>query len=234
MHRVSVSVILAIFLSGCADSTNHSRFQAVSNTPIPLAKHIGANTTEPLRPIELPSIDQLSSPIVNLGRSLFHDTRLSGDGTISCASCHAIHQGGDDGLAVATGIRGLQGPINSPTVLNSGLNFRQFWNGRAQTLSDQAKGPVEADVEMGAKWENVISRLGEDNDLRSDFKTVFGSDEINQQRVVDAIASYEKTLLTPSPFDRYLQGDTLAISAEARMGYEKFKSYGCISCHQGK
>lgn len=179
------------------------------------------------------SPESLQTPMIQLGRLLFHDTRLSGDGTLTCASCHAIDQGGDDNLKTATGIRGQKGPINSPTVLNSGFNFRQFWDGRASSLDDQARGPVIAGIEMGAQWDNVIERLSRDDELRSQFKTAFGSSDISEDRVVFAIARYEETLITPAPFDQYLNGDISAISSDARRGYEKFKTYGCASCHQG-
>lgn len=234
MYKSILSLMSLVILVACSDSTRFDEYQALQGKKIPLAKATDQIiSAEPIRAVTLPDTEHLNSPMVNLGRSLFHDTRLSGDGTVSCASCHSVADGGDDGLPVSVGIRGQTGPINSPTVLNSGFNFRQFWDGRAKTLADQAKDPVEAGVEMGARWDDVVVTLAKDENLVAEFSNVFGTEQITQQRVVDAIAEFESTLITPSPFDRFLNGETNAISAKARQGYEKFKSYGCISCHQG-
>lgn len=224
-----------MLLAGCSEEFSESEFDSLQDLPLLIAEASPANLdmAEPIRPLPRVNAEALQTPMVKLGRLLFHDTRLSGDGTLTCASCHGIDQGGDDNLQTATGIRGQKGPINSPTVLNSGYNFRQFWDGRAPSLDEQAKGPVEAGIEMGADWDTVVATLSEDDELKETFKSVFGSGEITQHRVVHAIARYEETLITPSPFDDYLRGNTNAISANARAGYDKFKSYGCISCHQG-
>lgn len=239
MHHTTSHAILLIagltVISACSKSDREQQFTALQQQPIPIATvsqaKIGAD--EPIRPLTELDPDALQTPVVKLGRSLFHDKRLSGDGTLNCASCHAIDKGGDDGLPTATGIRRQKGPINSPTVLNSGFNFRQFWDGRAPSLDEQARGPVEAGIEMGAKWENVVARLNEDSDLQQQFKNVFGNAEITEDLVVHAIARFEESLVTPAPFDRYLLGDVNAISGEAAQGYQLFKRYGCSSCHQG-
>ncbi|MEE9321645.1 MAG: cytochrome c peroxidase [Granulosicoccus sp.] len=229
------TIAFLVLLTGCSERGNETAFDRLQNLPIPLAVDTTTqlNQAEPIRPLPPVTSASLQTPMVTLGRELFHDTRLSGDGTLTCASCHGIDQGGDDNLQTATGIRGQKGPINTPTVLNSGFNFRQFWDGRAPTLDEQAKGPVEAGIEMGADWDIVVDTLSRDKQLKSRFEKAFGTSDITQNRVVHAIARYEETLTTPSPFDRYLSGDRNAISADARKGYEKFKTYGCSSCHQG-
>ena len=189
---------------------------------------------EPLKPLELPTdLDPLK---VKLGKKLFHDVRLSKDDTISCASCHNLAQGGADNKALSVGINGGIGKVNAPTVYNSGLLFRQFWDGRAETLSEQVDGPVQTDVEMGAIWSEVIVKLYKDDKYATEFKAVYKQDKdvISRKNIKDAIAEFERSLVTiNSPFDRYLKGDNNAIDAQAKEGYRLFKHYGCASCHQG-
>ncbi len=184
---------------------------------------------EPIRP--LPEV-QLDPTKVDLGRRLFHDTRLSRDNTLSCASCHNLAIGGVDRQRVSIGVSGAQGLINAPTVLNSGFNFSQFWDGRAASLEDQVDGPLQAPIEMGSQWPDVIATLRQDPDYPGVFTALY-PDGIQRHTIKDAIATFERSLVTPSRFDRYLRGDTRAISADEKQGYTLFKTYGCIACHQG-
>ena len=133
----------------------------------------------------------------------------------------------------STGIRGQIGPINAPTVLNAGLNFRQFWDGRAADLAEQAAGPVTNPIEMGASWDKVLASLAEDDAYPAAFAALY-PDGITQANVTNAIAEYERDLVTPSPFDRYLRGERDAIPELARQGYETFKAVGCTACHTGQ
>jgi len=170
---------------------------------------------------------------VRLGDDLFHDTRLSADDTISCASCHNLDSGGVDGLEKPIGIGGKHGSVNTPTVFNSAYNFTQFWDGRAENLEEQAAGPVHNPVEMGSNWDQVVTKLERDADIRAAFHALYG-DGVTAANIVDAIATFERTLVTiNAPFDLYLKGDKSAISAQAVRGYERFQSYGCAACHQG-
>ena len=234
IHTILVVGLLS-GLPACSKSNNESDFDLLQTQPLPISMKSSSTISlnEPIRPLIEINPEDLQTPMVSLGRALFHDTRLSGDGTLTCATCHALDQGGDDNLRTSTGIRGQTGPINSPTVFNSGFNFRQFWDGRAATLDEQAKGPVAADIEMGADWTTVINTLSADEDLGGQFKSAFGSADVTQDRVVHAIARFEETLVTPSPFDSYLLGEVNAISQEAATGYSLFKNYGCTACHQG-
>ena len=168
---------------------------------------------------------------VYLGKQLFSDPILSKDNSVSCATCHNLQDGGDDNLPVSFGIEGKQGNINSPTVFNAAFNFRQFWDGRAKDLKEQAKGPIENPVEMGNSFEQLIPTL-----QKSRYAVIFRSiypDGVTKENIVDAIAEFEKTLLTPSPFDRYLKGDESALTSSQKEGLEIFKSKGCIVCHHG-
>lgn len=222
-------------LAACRGPDPATQFHAAAARPLPitLAHERDAMGVEPLR--ALPADGGAGQPqaLVALGQRLYHDTRLSGDDSVACASCHVLSEGGDDGRATSVGIKGALGPINAPTVLNSTFNFRQFWDGRAADLVEQAKGPVVNPLEMGAAWPEVIAKLRADPDYPAAFAAAFGDDGIDAERIASAIASFEQTLVTPAPFDRYLLGETNAISAEARHGYTLFKDYGCVACHQG-
>ena len=187
---------------------------------------------EPVRPI--PDSLAVDARKVALGEALYHDTRLSGDGTVSCATCHGINTAGVDNKQYSEGIKGQLGGVNAPTSFNACFNFVQFWDGRAATLAEQAGGPPLNPVEMGsASFDALAARLSADADFTARFKAVY-PEGLNEQTITDAIAEYEKTLVTPnSPFDRYLKGDKQALTAEQVEGYALFKEYNCATCHAG-
>ncbi|NTV94502.1 MAG: cytochrome-c peroxidase [Thiobacillus sp.] len=173
---------------------------------------------------------------VALGQKLFLDPRLSATGTVSCNSCHNVMAGGDDNRPVAMGIHGKMGGRSAPTVWNSAFNATQFWDGRAATLEDQAKGPVVADVEMGmTSLDDVVARLRQMPGYATEFKQVFGGKEpITADNMAKAIAAYERTLITPnSPYDRFVKGDRKAMTAQQQRGMQKFAEAGCVACHSG-
>ncbi|MBL1293615.1 MAG: cytochrome-c peroxidase [Thiotrichales bacterium] len=191
----------------------------------------GKPLSEPIKPI--PATVDVDPKKVSLGRMLFHDVRLSKGETVSCSSCHDLTHGGDDGVQVSTGIDGKQGHINSPTVYNTGFLFRLFWDGRAESLEDQVDGPIQNPIEMGSLWPDVVAKLYEDAEYPKMFNDTFGSG-ISRQNIKLALAEFQRSLITPnSRFDQYLLGDANAITAQEKTGYENFKKYGCISCHQG-
>lgn len=187
---------------------------------------------EPVRPI--PDSLAVDARKVALGEALYHDTRLSGDGTVSCATCHGINTAGVDNKQYSEGIKGQLGGVNAPTSFNACFNFVQFWDGRAATLAEQAGGPPLNPVEMGsASFDEIAARLSADADFTARFKAVY-PEGLNEQTITDAIAEYEKTLVTPnSLFDRYLKGDKQALTAEQVEGYALFKEYNCATCHAG-
>jgi len=185
----------------------------------------------PIQP--LPLSVELNPDKVALGNQLFHDTLLSGDNTLSCASCHALNKGGTDQAQVSTGIRGQQGPINSPTVYNAMYNLAQFWDGRAKDLQAQAAGPVANPIEMGADWDKVITKLNQVSDYTNAFSKLYPEQGLTQTTVTDAIAVFEESLITPnSRFDQYLRGNETALNHDEKAGYELFKN-NCTSCHFG-
>jgi cytochrome c peroxidase len=187
--------------------------------------------TEALLP--LPPVPELPAAKVALGKRLFFDPRLSHNDKIACASCHQLDRGGNDRLPVSVGIDGKKGSINAPTVFNSSLNFVQFWDGRAATLEEQAAGPVHNPLEMGSNWPEVIAKLSQDEQYRREFADIYRQG-ISGATIVDAIATFERTLLTPnSRFDRYLRGEKEVLDALEQSGLQRFLGYGCASCHQG-
>ena len=186
---------------------------------------------EPIQPLPLKvAVDDKK---IALGQKLFHDTSLSGDNTLSCASCHDLTKGGTDQAKVATGIKGQQGPINSPTVFNAMYNVAQFWDGRAKDLQAQAAGPVANPGEMGEQWDNVIAKLKQIPEYQNAFQTIYEQQGLTKETVTDAIAGFEQSLVTPdSRFDKYLRGDNGILTADEKSGYELFK-LNCASCHNG-
>ena len=170
-----------------------------------------------------------------LGKQLYMDTSLSKDGKVSCNTCHDLKRYGVDNEIFSIGADGvLDEPFNSPTTFNSVFNFVQFWDGKAKNLAEQAKNPFINPKEMALKDEaEVVKRVEANAKYKASFDKIYG--EITMQNITDAIAEFEKTLITPNaPFDRYLNGDENAISNQAKRGWEAFKSNGCVACHQGQ
>lgn len=187
---------------------------------------------EPIQPLPL-TMEGFNHKKVKLGEALFNDVRLSKTNTVSCASCHRLQTSGADGLKFSRGINQQLGQINAPTIFNSRFNFKQFWDGRARTLEDQIDGPTMNSVEMGSNWNEIISKLIVDTDYERKFKEIY-KEKPTPANIKNAIVEFEKTLVTPnSRFDQFLRGDKNAITEQELHGYNKFKSYGCIACHQG-
>ncbi|WP_145508622.1 cytochrome c peroxidase [Yersinia alsatica] len=202
------------------------------------AEHFPSNSSSDMKHLTLqplPDALPVDSKKVALGSRLFHDPRLSSDNTVSCASCHLLTKGGVDNLATSTGVDGQKGGINAPTVFNAVFNVNQFWDGRAVDLQQQAGGPPLNPVEMAsASWDEIINKLQQDTQLTQEFVQVYPQG-YSEQTITDAIAEFEKTLTTPnSPFDRYLQGDTNALTASQKNGLALFQKNKCDTCHVGK
>lgn len=173
---------------------------------------------------------------VELGKMLYFDPRFSATGTVSCFSCHNVMEGGDDHRSVSIGVHGQKGGRNAPTVWNAAFLSSQFWDGRAATLEDQAKGPVVNPVEMGmADLDDAIDRIAAIPGYKPYFDQAFGpGDNLTMDNAAKAIAAYERTLITPnSPYDRYVHGDKSAMNEQAVRGMETFEKVGCVACHSG-
>ncbi|MFN3937629.1 MAG: cytochrome-c peroxidase [Gemmobacter sp.] len=172
---------------------------------------------------------------IELGKALFFDPRLSASGVFSCYSCHNLTTGGDDNLEVSIGHGWQKGPRNAPTVLNAVLNEAQFWDGRAEDLKAQAKGPVQAGVEMANTPENVEATLRSMPQYVEWFTAAFPgeAEPVNFDNMAMAIEAFEATLLTPAPFDAWLNGDDLALDDDQKAGLALFMDKGCATCHSG-
>jgi len=181
--------------------------------------------------------DNPASPFkVELGKMLFFDPRLSASHIISCNTCHNVGLGGTDILETSIGHGWQKGPRNSPTVLNAVYNIAQFWDGRAEDLEAQAKGPVQASVEMNNKPENLVATLKSIPGYQPIFRKAFPekNDPVTFDNVAKAIELFEATLVTPdAPFDKYLKGNRKAIGREAEQGLALFMDKGCAACHSG-
>lgn len=189
-------------------------------------------TDEPIQPIEYPQ--DLDDAKVELGKKLFFDPRLSKSGWISCNSCHNLSMGGTDNLVSSIGHGWAEGPINAPTVLNSSYNIAQFWDGRAADLVAQAGGPIANPGEMASSHELAVEVLNTIPGYVAEFAAVYAAEPIVIDQVTDAIAEFERTLVTPdSRFDLWLKGDEDALTEREQQGYELFKITGCIGCHNG-
>ena len=194
---------------------------------------VGERAGEPVRPIV--AVAETDPLKVQLGFDLFHDTRLSVDNTISCASCHALDTGGVDNHQYSHGVEQRMGGVNAPTVYNAVYNFVQFWDGRARTLADQAAGPPLNPVEMAStSFDEIIVKLQGDKRYVEMFSTLYPEQGITEATITDAIEEFERTLVTPnSQFDKWLLGDNEALTAEELRGYELFKENSCATCHVG-
>ena len=172
---------------------------------------------------------------IALGKALFFDPRMSASGVFSCNSCHNLATGGDDNLETSIGHGWQKGPRNAPTALNSVFNEAQFWDGRAEDLKAQAKGPVQAGVEMANTPDNVVATLNSMPRYVEWFTASFPgeADPVSFDNFAKAIEAYEATLTTPAPFDAWLNGDDNAMSADQIAGLELFMDKGCASCHNG-
>jgi cytochrome c peroxidase len=191
-----------------------------------------AAPAEPIQPIKAAKVE--SPALVELGKKLYFDPRLSKSGFISCNSCHNLSAGGTDNLKTSIGHNWNQGPINAPTVLNSSMNVAQFWDGRAKDLQAQAGGPIANPGEMASNHALAVEVLQSIPGYVSEFKKAFGNEKVTIEEVTRAIAAFESTLVTPnSRFDKWLKGDKKAINKDELAGYRLFKTSGCVACHNG-
>ena len=196
---------------------------------------LGPQRLGPLPPVIAPPGNPQSSAKIHLGKELYFDTRLSADGTVSCATCHNPALGWSDEGPTSKGIRGQLGGRRAPPVSNAAYAPLQFWDGRSPSLEDQAKGPIQNPIEMGNTHQAMIQTVDKIAGYIEEFREVFGEGPITVDQVADAIAAFERTVVTTdSKFDRYARGDHQALTPLERQGLEIFNGKGhCTSCHWG-
>lgn len=184
-------------------------------------------------------IDNPKNPItpakVELGKKLYFDTRLSKSGLISCNTCHNLATGGVDGVPAAIGHKWTANPhhLNSPTVYNAVFFSSQFWDGRSADVENQAQGPMQASPEMAATPDHIVAVVTSMPAYVKEFKKVYGNKPITFELIADTIATFERTLVTPAPYDKFLQGNDKALTAVQKRGLKTFIDLGCASCHTG-
>jgi cytochrome c peroxidase len=187
--------------------------------------------SEPITPVT--QIAELAPAKIELGRKLFHDVRLSRDDKVSCAGCHDLGRAGADDRDQPVGLDGRPLDFNASTVFNAGLNARLNWRGNFRTLEEQNEAVLLDPRLMNTTWPELLAKLGADTEYQVTFKALYGGGP-ERERVLDALATFQRSLVTPDArFDRYLRGERDAIAAEEARGYQLFKAYGCIACHQG-
>jgi len=243
------AIVAALPLAGCSGqgsdvSSPAATSAALGSAPAPKGETLTSGEFSMVLPLGLqagaayvPDANPLSEAKIELGRLLYYDARLSRDDTVSCASCHAPEMGFSDGKPTSTGIEGQLGGRNAPTVMNRLFSAEQFWDGRSGDLEDQALGPIQNPIEMGHTLEGMLTAIKKIPGYGPYFDKAFGSPEMTAERVAQAIASYERTVLSGNaPFDRYEAGDKTAMSASAVRGMEIFNDSergNCVTCHAG-
>lgn len=204
------------------------------------AKKAGLQAIPSEKASQLKLVDNKKNPItqakIELGKKLYFDPRLSKSGLISCNTCHNLALGGTDGVSAAIGHKWTPNPhhLNSPTVYNAVFAGSQFWDGRDPHLEAQAQGPIQADPEMAAPKELVEQRINSIAAYVKEFENAYGTKgKVSFKAVADTIAVFERTLVTPSRFDKFLEGDANALSKNEKEGLKLFIDKGCVSCHTG-
>jgi len=219
--------------SGVAGAAAPARGEAFESGDYGLTLPLGLQASSAY----VPDNNPMSRAKIELGRALYFDARLSKDGTISCATCHDPAKGFSDGRATSAGIHGQLGGRNAPTVINRLFSADQFWDGRAADLEAQALGPVQNPIEMGNTLDGMIANVNGLKGYAPLFQAAFGSPEITAERVGQAIATYERTVISGNaPFDRYMAGDKTAMNESAVRGMAIFndaKRGNCLTCHAG-
>jgi cytochrome c peroxidase len=199
--------------------------------PIARAASAMPEPQEPLLP--LPLTLALDPTRVTLGARLFQDVRLSGQNTVACATCHLLEHGGADGTPRAMNLGGTTRSRNTPTVFNVAFNFAYHWDGALPTLEAQAEHVLLSPAVMHTTWPELLGKLRLDPDYTASFKVAY-PDGLTPANILDALATYQRSLITPNArLDQYLRGQPQALTAEEQRGYQLFKAYGCVACHQG-
>jgi len=221
---ITLSMATAVMATSLVQDAKNAGLVAIPADKAALLKL----TNDPRNPI--------TAEKTELGKMLFFDPRLSKSGLISCNTCHNLATGGDDGLAAAVGHKWTVNPhhLGSPTVYNAVFFDKQFWDGRSPDLEDQAQGPILASPEMAATKEHVVKTVTSMPEYVERFKKAYGKNvTIDYATITKTIGNFERTLVTPAPFDDFLNGDKNALTKAQKAGMKTFIEVGCASCHNG-
>ncbi len=234
MRRLGLlCVVLLMALAACEPAQQQPARQAATADNAPIQPKLPAGIDAPP---PIPADNPLTTAKIELGRQLFFDPRLSADGIVSCATCHNPVMGFTDGRPTSMGVKGQIGGRSAPSVINLAYATNGvFWDGRAKSLEDQAKGPIANPIEMGTTHEAMVANLNGISGYKEQFQRVFGSPEITIDNVARAIASFERTIISGnSPWDKFQKGDAGALSDSAKRGWDIYqKKANCIACHAG-
>jgi cytochrome c peroxidase len=232
VHKKSIFFLVALLFLPLAAGAGDNTLPPITMSP---SHSLGPQRLGNLPPVVVPLDNPQSSAKILLGKKLYFDTRLSQDNTISCATCHNPDMGWSDEGPTSKGIKNQLGGRRAPPVVNAAYSALQFWDGRAPSLEEQAKGPIENPVEMGNTHTAMLKTVNYIPGYVEEFKQVFGIGPITVDQVAEAIAAYERTVVTTdSPFDRYVRGDDGAMTPLEKKGLEIFNGKGhCSACHWG-
>jgi cytochrome c peroxidase len=242
MKTQLLGILAAAMLASCANSKNEPAQTADVMPPLTDAEqkelYEQASALFPALPSTMPGSEADSPELIALGKDLYHDVRLSVNDKQSCNTCHNVDNGGAgvDNEPTSPGALGKRGGRNTPSALNAGFHFVQFWDGRAEDLEAQAKGPVVNPIEMGMESPKAVeAKLSGVESYKAQFAAAFPSDKraLSFNNVAKAIAAFERTLVSPSRYDKWISGDKNALTAQEQRGLHTFINAGCIACHSG-
>ncbi len=222
-----LSVLVAVFIVQCGGETKEdlSFQQGILDKAKPLFAVV---------PDKMPDSENDTQAMIDLGKKLYFETALSNTGDMSCNTCHDLNLAGVDNMATSEGTNGIPGTRNSPTVFNAGFHFAQFWDGRAVDLNEQAGGPILNPAEMALPDSaTAVTKIKAIADYKPMFAAAFGDNSINYENITEAMAAFERTLVTHDRFDDFLTGDLKALTKNEVEGLELFMGKACITCHMG-
>lgn len=229
------ATVIALVVTACGRSDDAVQWVAVDRgDAAQVSADLSPRVLRRFRPLDV-SAPGDREPVISLGRMLYYDPRMSSSGTVSCDSCHPLARYGVDAQEVSAGVWGARGRRNAPTTYNASRHFRQFWDGRETTLEDQARRPFLNQVEMAMTEAGVVARLASIAGYPELFARAFpGPQPLTFDHVTMAVAAFERGLVTPSRWDRYLRGEREALTAEEKRGAKLFSNVGCMVCHTGE
>lgn len=242
MKSLLLPLLSAVLLIGCSKTQQQVSDKADVMPPLTQTEQQElfdqASALFPALPASMPGSETDSPELVALGRELYHDVRLSVNDKQSCNTCHNVDNGGAgvDNETTSPGALGKRGARNTPSSLNAGFHFVQFWDGRAEDLEAQAKGPVVNPIEMGMEGPKAVeAKLGSVETYKTQFAAAFPGDKraMSFNNVAKAIAAFERTLVSPSRYDKWISGNKAALTPQEQRGLHTFINAGCIACHSG-